>query len=234
MLSAMTNPNLAYVQLIIDRSGSMHPLRQTVVSGLNDFLAGQRKLAGVCNVGLCWFGDSIDVPFDNQPLTDVKDLVLDDYQPNGGTPLYEAMCKSIDALGKRLAGLSESQRPALITVLTITDGDENQSGPGFTADAVKCRVEEQSKTYKWNFQYLGANQDVVLTAKKLGLGLANVASFSASAGHTQAAYSVLNASVTRGRNAVLRGASADAVSASMSYSAAEKDSLVDDQGVETP
>lgn len=223
----MTNPNLAYVQLIIDRSGSMQPLRQTVVSGLNEFLGSQRKLPGVCHVGLCWFGGVIDRPFDNRPLTDVQDLALGDYVPDGMTPLHAAMITSINALGTRLAALPENDRPGLVTVLTITDGAENSSGPEYTAEAVKQLVETQTKRYSWNFQYLGANQDATLVGSTYGIPMGNAATFTASVSNAQAAFSVLNASTSRGRRSVLRGFSAAEASASMLYSSSEVASLVD-------
>lgn len=219
----MTNPNLAYIQIIIDRSGSMQPLRQTVVSGLNDFLAGQRKLPGVCHVGLCWFGGVVDHVFDNKPLTDVKDFNIEDYVPNGGTPLYEAMCTSIDALGTRLAALPEDKRPGLVTVLTITDGEENSSQPGFTAERIKHKVETQTKQYNWNFQYLGANQDAVLAAKTLGISAFNSATFTVN--NMQATYAVMGASITRGRTASLRGLTPEQQTSAMCYSTNEVSAL---------
>ncbi len=223
----MTNPNLAYVQLLIDRSGSMQALRPTVVAGINDFLAGQRKQPGSCHVSLCWFGNSVDHVYHNKPLAEVQDLVMGDYVPSGGTPLYEAMCTSIDQLGAQLAALSEDQRPGLVTVLVITDGEENSSRPEFTADEVKRRVEMQTGAYHWNFQYLCANQDVMLSAGKLGISMSNAAAYCATVSNTQAVFAAAGAATNRGRDAVLRGCSAGAAAASMTYTSAEVQSLVD-------
>jgi uncharacterized protein YegL len=223
----MTNPNLAYIQLIIDRSGSMQSLRPTVVSGVNDFLAGQRKQPGVCHAGLTWFGGIVDMVYDNKPLSDVKDLILADYKPDGGTPMNEAICRSIDALGERLAKLPEADRPALVTVLIVTDGQENASAPEFTNAEVKRRVEEQTKRYNWNFQYLCANQDVVTSAATYGFSMSNAANFSASVGNTKALFAAASAATSRGRGAVLRGASVGEAVCSMAYTTSEVQSLVD-------
>jgi hypothetical protein len=58
--------------------------------------------------------------------------------------------------------------PRDTTVIILTDGDENSSVE-YTPGHIKDLVESRQTRDGWSFVYLGANQDVVLTAKKLGI-----------------------------------------------------------------
>lgn len=48
-----------------------------------------------------------------------------------------------------------------------TDGEENSSHE-WTADALRTIVERQTSEFGWDFVFLGANQDAVLTGGRLG------------------------------------------------------------------
>lgn len=229
----MTNPNLAYVALVIDRSGSMQGMRSVVVDGVNKFLAAQRKLAGECRVTVVFFGDSVDPVLTDAPLAEVRDIGLADYRPCGGTPLYDAMCQTIDYLGARLALLPEPHRPGLVTVLTVTDGEENTSK--CTSQDVAWRIKEQRDRYGWVFQFIGADQAAILEAIRWGISPANAAQYDASSSLSNASvFRSASASVTRGRHSAACGQSASQAAVVMSYTSAEVQAMAQPEAEPAP
>ena len=54
----------------------------------------------------------------------------------------------------------------------MTDGLENSSKV-LTAPQVLDLIVQQRDIYKWNFVYLGANQDAIATAAKMGIAVAS-------------------------------------------------------------
>ncbi len=66
------------------------------------------------------------------------------------------------------AAMSEDGRPSRVIVIIMTDGLENAS-KGFTAPQVFDLIVQQRDIYKWDFVYLGANQDAIATAAKMGI-----------------------------------------------------------------
>jgi hypothetical protein len=71
-------------------------------------------------------------------------------------------------LGSGLATMSEDERPSRVIAIMMTDGLENASKV-FTAPQVLDLIVQQRDIYKWDFVYLGANQDAIATAAKMGI-----------------------------------------------------------------
>ena len=136
---------------LLDRSGSMETCAKDTIDGMNAFIESQRELGGTMT--LCLFDHEFETVYEKTPMKDVPLLTEDTFKPRGGTALF-------DALGKILKmKLSDD---AMIIVLT--DGEENSSET-YTAAHVKDLIETKS----WQFVYLGANQDAVLNAERLGI-----------------------------------------------------------------
>lgn len=107
-----------------------------------------------------------------------KDITTDQYSPCGGTPLYDAMGRSINDLCKYVAGGDA----VLVTV--ITDGYENASCE-YSGKAIKALV-EQNKAQGWIFTYIGTNQDV--EAVTASMSIDNSLAFEADDDGTQAMF----------------------------------------------
>jgi hypothetical protein len=88
-------------------------------------------------------------------------------EPRGATALFDAIGLGVSGFGHTLAALPEHARPGVVQVVVVTDGEENSSQE-YTADAVRAIVTEQTERYGWDFVFLGANQDAVLTGAHLG------------------------------------------------------------------
>jgi hypothetical protein len=94
------------------------------------------------------------------------------------TAIYDAMGRAIDEFGAELGALPEPQRPSTVIFAVMTDGRENSSIEE-TAATVKARVSHQINTYRWHVLYLGANQDAILEAAKVGVPTASAITYDA-------------------------------------------------------
>jgi hypothetical protein len=81
----------------------------------------------------------------------------------------DAIGRTIDQIGDRLARTREAERPGKVIVAIFTDGLENAS-EHFTWKEVAAKIRHQTEGYKWEFLFLGANQDAIATAANLNIG----------------------------------------------------------------
>lgn len=169
-----------YNLIILDESGSMSSIREQALSGANETLqtirAAQRENPDDHQmISFVTFDSEARRPFvrtiiDSEKIEAVNDITPDQYQPYGGTPLYDAMGLSITALKE----IVKDGDHVLVTV--ITDGFENSSHI-YSAEMIKELVESLT-TQSWVFTYIGANQDSEQTAS--GLGIRSTMDFQAS------------------------------------------------------
>lgn len=159
----MTDPNYTALLLVIDRSGSMTSIRDDMVGGLTTMLAQQAAQPGMLTVDIVIFDEVIEL---TRSMADPATVVIE-LEPRGGTALYDAIGMSVTGFGRALAALPEHARPGTVQVVVVTDGLENSSRE-YTADAVRALIAAQTETYSWDFVFLGANQDAVLTGAALG------------------------------------------------------------------
>jgi hypothetical protein len=91
-------------------------------------------------------------------LDQVAYLNESNYTPSYSTALLDAVGKTINTIGKRLAYTHETERPEKIIFAVITDGYENSSRE-FTRSQVFQMVTHQKEKYSWEFIFLGADID---------------------------------------------------------------------------
>jgi hypothetical protein len=72
--------------------------------------------------------------------------------------------------------MPEHARPDTVQVIVVTDGHENASVE-YKASAIKELVTRQKEEFKWDFVFLGANQDAVLSGVDLGFDAGSSMSF---------------------------------------------------------
>lgn len=171
--------------IILDKSGSMECIRQAAVSGFNETLNGikkaQEKYADTQEhyVSLLTFCDcEKKYVLDKVPVTEARQLTMNDYQPCCCTPLYDAMGFTLTSMSNHVENIED----AVVVVTIITDGLENASKE-YTGSAVKQLV-ERLKGKGWTFTYMGANQDSVEVA--FNLSIRNARNFDYSAQGTMA------------------------------------------------
>ena len=182
------------ITVFVDRSGSMTSIKSTMESAYDEFLIRHRQTPST-RLTLIQF-DHIpptpEVVYENTPVAEAGPLQL---EPRGNTPLLDALCRAIDQTGRRLGALG-SDCPDQILFIVITDGAENASRE-FKRDDVRRRVETQSNVYKWQFVFLGANQDMFAEAATIGIPMTGAVNFSPSARATRSVMGAISANSAR-------------------------------------
>jgi len=158
-----------YNLIIIDESGSMSGIQNTALSGTNETIqtirTSQQEDSNLEHyLTLVTFNsgrDYIKTHYSIVPIDNVKELSTNDYNPNGYTALYDAIGESVTTLAKQI-GETDA---ALVTI--ITDGYENSSRK-YNAESIKQLI-SSFESRNWVFTYLGANQDSMLEAGRIGI-----------------------------------------------------------------
>lgn len=175
----------------------MAAVKQATIDGFNEFLNQQKQTPGECRLLLAQFDDKYEVVLD-KPLAEVPPLNDSTFVPRAMTALFDAMGKTIIDLGQKLDAMPEEDRPDRVLLATITDGQENSSTEFSQAD-IKRMVGEQTAKYQWDFVFIGANQDAVLTAAGFGIRPDAALSYNANARSVAAMSASLSRYATRTR-----------------------------------
>lgn len=177
----MTDKNLTEVVAIIDRSGSMNGLVSDTIGGYNSFVEEQKKGEGRTIFTLVQFDTEYQIDYEGVDVNDVKPLDKSTYIPRGATALLDAVGRTVNVVGQRLANTPEEKRPGQVIFVVITDGEENSSRE-FKAQQVKDMVKHQIEKYSWSFVYLGGGDIESQKEQGLSLGIAaaNVYNYSTS------------------------------------------------------
>lgn len=160
----MTDTNYAAMLVILDRSGSMSMIRDDMIRGLEQLLATQAMQPGMLTIDIVTFDTEIELTHHFADPKSVKVELI----PRGGTALYDAIGWSFNGFGQALAELPEHARPGTVLVTIVTDGEENSSRE-YTAAMVTKMIEHQREAFDWDVSFLGANQDAIEEARKIGI-----------------------------------------------------------------
>jgi len=158
--------DLTEIVIVLDESGSMESVKSDTIGGFNEFLTSQKKIKGNANVTLVKFSDYYKVINDGTDIAHVSELNESNYTPSYSTSLLDAVGKTINSVGKRLADTPENKRPEKVIVAIITDGYENSSKE-FTRGQINDMVGHQRDKYDWEFLFLGA--DIDAWGKEIGI-----------------------------------------------------------------
>lgn len=212
---------LTEIIFILDRSGSMESIRLDMIGGFNAFIEEQRKIPTECKVSFYQFDTQhprVETVYEQKVLKEVPLLNTETFVPRGGTPLYEAIATVVKKVGERFANTPENERPEKVLVVIITDGEENSS-IGWTAAQIKQMVQHQEEKYKWEFVYLGANQDAWAVGNTMGVKSSSTLAYVASKGGTEALFMSLSAKTAHYR-------CADNVTRGIQFDDADKDAQI--------
>ncbi|QEL18002.1 vWA domain-containing protein [Limnoglobus roseus] len=185
--------DLTDITVVMDRSGSMQACQADAEGGLNRFVEDQKKLPGEATFTLVQFDHEYEFVHKAIPIRTVPYCRL---VPRGNTALLDAVGRAIVETGERLAKTPEADRPALVVFVITTDGQENASRE-YTKAKVQEMISHQTDVYKWQFTYLGANQDSFGEAGAMGIPMSGTANFTAAT--ARVAYASASAQVGRMR-----------------------------------
>ena len=190
--------NLTEMVFVLDRSGSMSGLAADTIGGFNELIEKQKKIEGDAYVTTVLFDHEYEVLHDHVALGEVAPLTDKEYFARGSTALLDAVGRTINAVGVRLAATPEEERPEHVVFVITTDGMENASRE-YTAKQVREMVEHQQQKYSWQFVFLGANMDAVSEARNLGISAKYAADFTPSHSGVRKMYSMALDSVMSGK-----------------------------------
>jgi hypothetical protein len=165
------------INVILDKSGSMHHLQRSTIDGFNSFLWDQQRQPGECRLSLTQFDTSFQIDHIAQDINIVPPLSTYTYMPSGGTALLDAVGTTIKNAEQWIAkngttvirtmgagqGMFRSA-PVDWKVLTVvfTDGEENSSHqwhinqPTVSGDDRDIGGLIQWKQNEgWEFQFMG-------------------------------------------------------------------------------
>jgi uncharacterized protein YegL len=191
--------DLTDVTVVLDRSGSMQTCREDAEGGLNSFIDEQKKQPGETLFSLVQFDTEYEFVHKGTPMHEVGPCQL---VPRGMTALLDAVGRAIVETGERLAAMPEPDRPGLVVFVIVTDGQEN-SRKEYKKPQIKQMIETQRYIYKWQFTFLGANQDAFAEADSIGILREGTANFRVS--KARHAFAAAAGNVGRMRSAAARG-----------------------------
>jgi hypothetical protein len=151
-----------HIVIVLDESGSMGCVRESTISGINEFIESQRKEEGNTWITITKFDTRFRTLFEWVPLDKFKKLTKEDYVPDGLTALHDDIGNTINNLNKN------KLLPKIRTMFVVmTDGEENSSSK-FTLHSVKKLIDKQ-KEAGWDFVFLGANIDSYAVGGSYGI-----------------------------------------------------------------
>jgi len=193
---------------ILDKSGSMSTIKKDAIGGFNTYLEGQQKEEGEATMTLILFDNSYIPIFENKPISEVQPFGDRDFIPGGSTALLDAIGITLNEVSSRenLPGAADKY-----FVVILTDGEENASKE-YTHEAVKRMTETLRESGKWEFIYLGANQDAFSVAQSMGISTSNSLNFMANEHDMKMSYMKINSATKMYRGANIGDVTMDMLS----------------------
>ncbi len=171
--------------LVVDESGSMSIIQHHALVGINETLTTISKMQKAHKnleqrVTLITFDSTHKKLFyDNVSAFRAKPLKAKDYNPCGGTPLY-------DAIGMGIAKINaQATEDDSVLVTIITDGEENCSEE-YNLRMIKNLIEKLKKQ-NWTFTFIGTD-DLDVETIAMDMGIDNHLQFSEDAAGTKAMF----------------------------------------------
>lgn len=155
--------------IILDESGSMESIKNTIISGFNEVV---QTVKGVAKeypeqahfITLVTFNSlHTKTLLENEQVEKLKEISSREYNPTSGTPLFDAMGNSISQLRK----ITQTHSDYNVLVTILTDGEENSSKE-YDEKTIRKMVGEL-KLHNWTFTYIGANHDVEKFAASISI-----------------------------------------------------------------
>ena len=190
----MSRPDLTDITVILDRSGSMEELKAATIEAFNQFLLSQRDGAGSARMTLVQFDDRYESVYEAQPIETAPALTSESYQPRGSTALLDAIGRSLRSTRERLDKIDDSNRPGSVIIVIQTDGLENASR-SFTIAQINDLIAELRDEQGWQFIFLGANQDAIQSAVRMGMSADGALTYNGDESGTRCAFDLVSKKV---------------------------------------
>jgi len=166
------------ITIVLDRSGSMQSIKKETIDGFNGFISSQLKNEINASITLVQFDHEYEVLYEDVKLKNVNELSDEMYVPRGMTALLDAIGKTIKLSSDRYENTKKGTRPDKMLIVIITDGQENNSTK-YSRKKIFRKIKKMEEKYKWEFIFLGANQDAISEASNYGIVAKRAMTFAA-------------------------------------------------------
>lgn len=146
--------------VVLDRSGSMYSCLDDTLGGFNSFKNEQED--GTL-MTLITFGSDITKVYEKEKVEEAQDLSKKNYKTTGSTALMDAIGFAIK-LGDEAPCCCTPQPK---TMVILTDGLENSSKK-YTKAHINDLITDR-RNRGWEFVFLAANQDAIVTGQQIGI-----------------------------------------------------------------
>jgi Mg-chelatase subunit ChlD len=187
------------IVMVLDRSGSMQSIKADTIGGVNQFLEDQKKVKGKAEMTLVLFDDKYDVVFEDVDIQDVKDLDDNTFVPRGMTALLDAIGKTISSTYGTVKSAKKKDRPEQVVFVVVTDGGENHSRE-YTREAIFNMITEMKEKDKWEFMFLGANQDAIEVGGQYGFAADSSLTYAANSKGVSTSYMAMSDKISTYRS----------------------------------
>lgn len=189
------------VGLVIDRSGSMGPMWEEALSGLNAQVRDLQERTWESEEDrphdivavLVSFNNTAKVHVDGLNIEDVPEITEEEIRPDGMTALRDGMGLCMD----RMEAIKTVGDDVAYLLFTITDGQENAS-QNVSPQELAERIKEREGAGNWTFTFMGTDKKAFDDAAKLGVRSTNMAAYGGATGQSIGAAYQVNAVATRG------------------------------------
>ena len=196
------------VTYLLDRSGSMEPIRDLTIEVFNGFLCALKDGEAAIEFTLLQFdSESLDKICVRVPVDEVHPLTRETFRPRAGTPLIDAAYKTIRAVEASLKDEPDTK----VVIVLHTDGEENSSTE-HTWQELQALIRE-IMTLGWQIIFKGAGFDAYEQASRMGIGADSTISYQLDPDSTHAAFAASAENIR---------AFAQGLTPRMTYSAAQK------------
>ena len=158
------------IALIIDKSGSMYGLRKSAISAINEQIGTIRRESGNIPTELTCIQFNTDVePMFTTHAQSLRDIDKYQYNPTGGTALY-------DAINYGICRIEEDDKSVSHLVIVISDGEENSSKEINQSTLVE-KIKKLEGKGNWSFVYMMSNVNIMDLKNKLNIHNNNISTW---------------------------------------------------------
>ena len=180
--------NIQEVVAIIDRSGSMWGKEDDTIGGINstiEIFKNSLEKNDKVNMSIKLFDHEETLLFRSLDILNVRPIEKRQYIPRGQTALYDAIGNSLTYFIEKKKLNENAYHKCLIYI--ITDGLENCSNK-YNNESLRELIKCAEDNYGIEIIYLGANQDAILEASKMGIAMEHALNYAETFENSQEAY----------------------------------------------
>jgi hypothetical protein len=165
---------------IVDKSGSMSDCIPATINGYNEQVSMVKNMEAEfpeqdITIGLSTFNNQTEHKYFMQMSGMALKMNAQNYIPNGGTALFDAIGTSVEKL-EEYRTVSSEQIPTTVVVVILTDGYENSSR-FYNLSQIKSKIQSLESTGNWTFSFIGATLDAADVAEQMSIKRSNSFAF---------------------------------------------------------